>query len=153
MTPGPIVSAQWLADNLGDPSMVVADVRWSLGAPGAGRAEYVAGHVPGAVFVDLDEDLSDATGPGRHPLPSPERFAERMGALGIGDDTLVVAYDASSGSVAARLWWMLRNQEHSVAVLEGGWQAWVDARPARGDGGRRAEPRHILGSGPLERNG
>ena len=126
MNPGPIVSAQWLADNLGNPSLVVADVRWSLGAPGADRAEYVAGHVPGAVFVDLDEDLSDATGPGRHPLPSPERFAESMGALGIGDDTLVVTYDASSGSVAARLWWMLRNQEHSVAVLEGGWQAWVD---------------------------
>ena len=86
----------------------------------------MAGHVPGAVFVDLDEDLSDASGPGRHPFPSPERFAERMGVLGIGDDTLVVAYDASSGSVAARLWWMLRNQDHSVAVLEGGWQAWVD---------------------------
>ncbi len=127
MTLGPVVSADWLADRLGETSVLAADVRWTLGKPGAGRADYLAGHIPGAVFVDLDEDLSDSTGPGRHPLPSPERFAERMGALGIGDETLVVAYDASSGSVAARLWWMLRNQEHPVAVLDGGWQAWVNA--------------------------
>jgi thiosulfate/3-mercaptopyruvate sulfurtransferase len=127
MNLGPLVSAQWLADHLGDTSVMAADVRWTLGKPGAGGADYLAGHIPGAVFVDLDEDLSDSTGPGRHPLPSPERFAERMGALGIGDETLVVAYDASSGSVAARLWWMLRNQEHPVAVLDGGWQAWVSA--------------------------
>jgi thiosulfate/3-mercaptopyruvate sulfurtransferase len=126
MNPGPLVSPDWLADHLGEPSVMAADVRWALGT-GADRADYLAGHIPGAVFVDLDEDLSDSTGPGRHPLPSPERFAAKMGALGIGDETVVVAYDASSGSVAARLWWMLRNQGHEVAVLDGGWQAWVDA--------------------------
>jgi thiosulfate/3-mercaptopyruvate sulfurtransferase len=126
MTPGPLVSPDWLADHLGEPSVMAADVRWTLGT-GAGRADYLAGHIPGAVFVDLDEDLSDSTGPGRHPLPSPESFAARMGALGIGDETLVVAYDASSGSVAARLWWMLGNQGHEVAVLDGGWQGWIDA--------------------------
>ena len=110
----------------------VADVRWYLGRPGAGRAAYGAGHIPGAVFVDLDLDLSDPAGygaPGRHPLPTAEAFRRRMEALGMGSDTFVVGYDDSGGTTAARLWWMLDNLGHrgGAAVLDGGIGAWVAA--------------------------
>lgn len=110
----------------------VADVRWYLNRPGAGRAAYEAGHIPGAIFVDLDADLSDHDGfgaPGRHPLPSPDTFARRLGALGIGAEHFVVAYDDAGGTMAARLWWMLDNLGHKggVAVLDGGIGAWTAA--------------------------
>jgi len=110
----------------------VADVRWKLGQPDAGRAAYGAGHIPGAIFADLETDLSDPSGlgaPGRHPLPSPEAFRERMAALGIGTNSLVVAYDDSGGTIAARLWWMLDNLGHhgGAAVLDGGIAAWTAA--------------------------
>ena len=110
----------------------VADVRWYLKQPGAGRAAYDEGHIPGAVFVDLDEDLSDPNGlgaPGRHPLPSPQVFAERLGSLGIGSNHFVVAYDDVGGTIAARLWWMLDNLGHKggVALLDGGIGAWTAA--------------------------
>jgi thiosulfate/3-mercaptopyruvate sulfurtransferase len=85
-------------------------------------------HIPGARYADLDRDLSAPVGPhtGRHPLPSPEVFAGRLGAIGIGDDTQVIAYDEVNGSVAARLWWMLRWLGHdAVAVLDGGLKAWT----------------------------
>ncbi len=121
-----IVSPEWLAAHLGDTDLVVADCRWYNDARSA-EAAYDAGHVPGAVFVDLDRDLagSPSVGPGRHPLPSPERFAAAMASLGIGDDTIVVAYDDSSGSIAARLWWMLTVTGHRAAVLDGGISAWT----------------------------
>ena len=121
-----IVSPEWLAAHLGDTDLVVADCRWYVDAR-SGEAAYDAGHVPGAVFVDLDRDLAGSpnVGPGRHPLPSPERFAAAMGALGIGDDTIVVAYDDSSGSIAARLWWMLTVTGHRAAVLDGGISSWT----------------------------
>ena len=152
MTPGPIVSAQWLADNLGDPRWLLADVRWSLGDPGAGRAEYLAGHIPGAVFVDWTSDLSDTTGPGRHPLPSPERFAERMGALGIGDDTLSRGIRRHLGFGGGPAVVDAAQPGTSVAVLDGGWQAWVDLGcPWRR--WSRAERRRVLGPGAVERNG
>jgi thiosulfate/3-mercaptopyruvate sulfurtransferase len=114
-------------------------VRWYLDGR-SGRAAYEAGHIPGAVWVDLDAELSDpvGAGTGRHPLPSPERFAGAMRRLGIGNETHVVAYDDNAGMVAARLWWMLRTLGHPVAVLDGGLQAWtgplepgwIDATPA-----------------------
>ena len=110
-----------------DARLRVCDVRWYLGKPGAGRAAYEAGHVPGAVFVDLDADLS-GPGAGRHPLPDATHFARRMGALGIGREHQVVAYDDTGGGVAARLWWMLDNLGHpDVSILDGGLQAWIDA--------------------------
>jgi thiosulfate/3-mercaptopyruvate sulfurtransferase len=117
-----------------DPRLVLIDARWYLGKPGAGRAAYDAGHLPGAIFLDLDADLSDPNGfgaPGRHPLPSPEEFARRMGAAGIGDDSHVIAYDDVGGWVAARLWWMLDDLGfRDVAVLDGGIAAWVaDGQP------------------------
>jgi thiosulfate/3-mercaptopyruvate sulfurtransferase len=117
---------------------VFADVRWYLGEPEQGRAEYEAGHIPGAVYVDLDAHLSVPHGPGRHPLPIREEFAARMGRLGIGDGDIVIAYDDRGGAVAARLWWMLRDIGHDAFVLDGGIQAWV---AAGGDLTRGAEAR------------
>src|SRR3954471_7973805 len=105
-------------------SPVVVDVRWYLGKPGAGRAAYDAGHLPGAIFLDLDDDLADPNGlgaPGRHPLPSPAAFVARMAAAGIGDGDLVVGYDDVGGWVAARLWWMLDNLGFGKRGIEGEW--------------------------------
>lgn len=106
----------------------IADVRWYLDEPGLGRRNYEAGHLPGAVYVDLDAHLSGADGPGRHPLPPRREFASLVGRLGFGDDDLVVAYDDRGGAIAARLWWMLRDIGHDrVRILDGGIDAWVAA--------------------------
>jgi thiosulfate/3-mercaptopyruvate sulfurtransferase len=120
--PGHLVDAAWLERNLD--GVRVADVRWYRDR--SGRDAYLAGHVPGAVWVDADRDLAAPATPegGRHPLPEPERFAAAMAALGIGDRDAVVAYDDAAGSVAARLWWMLRAVGVEAAVLDGGLQAW-----------------------------
>ena len=100
------------------------DCRWELGHPETGRELYLAGHVPGASFLDVETDLSALPGGvngGRHPLPAPEDFARAAGAAGIGDDTLVVAYDQGMNGGAARLWWLLRHFGHDdVAVLRSG---------------------------------
>jgi thiosulfate/3-mercaptopyruvate sulfurtransferase len=123
-----VVAAEELASRLADPKLRVADVRWYLGQPGEGRRRYEAGHVPGAVFVDVDKDLAAPPGAGRHPLPDPRSFAARMGALGIGDEDDVVVYDDAGGTIAARLWWMLEALDHrGVAVLDGGLPAWEAA--------------------------
>jgi thiosulfate/3-mercaptopyruvate sulfurtransferase len=118
----PIVDAGWLRENR---DAVVADVRWYLEGRD-GRAAYDAGHVPGAVFVDLDADLAAPGSPaeGRHPLPDPAGFAAAMGRLGIGDDDTVVAYDDQGGVMAARLVWMLRATGHAAALLDGGIDAY-----------------------------
>jgi len=124
--PAPVVNAAWLTEHLDDPDLVVADVRWSLAAPDAGRLAYGSGHIPDAVFVDLDSDLSAGAGAhGRHPLPASGAFAAAMSGRGIGDDSVVVAYDDAGGSVAARLWWMLDALGHHAAVLEGGIRSWT----------------------------
>src|SRR5512141_1924217 len=124
----PILSAAELDAVLrSEPDRVrVVDVRWVLGGPGEGRRAYDAGHIPGAVFLDVDGELTATDGPGRHPLPSPIDFRRRLEAVGIGNEQLVVAYDDVGGWVAARLWWMLDDLGHDrVAVLDGGYQAWV----------------------------
>ena len=120
---GPLVDADWLAAHLAD--VVVCDVRWYLDGR-SGRAAYDAGHMPGAVFVDLDRDLASEPGgtAGRHPLPDPVSFAAAMGRLGIGDATTVVAYDDTGGSTASRLVWMLRVLGRRAALLDGGIAAW-----------------------------
>ena len=127
-TASPLVAANDLASRLGDPNLRIADVRWYLGQPGEGRRRYEAGHLAGAVFVDIDTDLTAPSGPGRHPLPEPGAFVARMGELGIGDEHDVVVYDDAGGTIAARLWWMLDALGHrSVAVLDGGLPAWEAA--------------------------
>ena len=123
----PLVSAEWLRENLAE--VVVVDCRWALGGPGAGRRAYLAGHIPGATHMDVDRDLSAAPGErGRHPLPDARAFAAAAAGAGIGQDTTVVAYDEGNGG-AARLWWLLRHFGHQHAnVLDGGMAAWEDPR-------------------------
>jgi len=146
-SPSPLVDAAWLAEHLED--VVVADVRWYLDDR-SGRAEYEAGHIPGAVHVDVDTDLSappTRPGQGRHPLPTPETFAATMGSLGIGDDDTVVAYDDAGGAMAARLVWMLRVTGHEATLLDGGIAAW-EGPLETGPGARRAKSRFTGGSWP-----
>ncbi|MBM4218795.1 MAG: sulfurtransferase [Gammaproteobacteria bacterium] len=129
----PLISTHELAGILDEPGWVVADCRFELGKPEAGLAAWRAGHVPCAVHVDLERDLSAPVTPatGRHPLPSPAEFAATLARIGICSDTRVVCYDGGSGAFAARLWWMLRWLGHdSVAVLDGGFAAWTaEGRP------------------------
>ena len=128
----PLISVDALSARLEYPHVRVVDVRWVLGQPGAGRRAYEGGHLPGALFLDLDGELAATPGPGRagrHPLPSPAAFAATLAGAGIGSDDFVVAYDDVGGWVAARLWWMLDDLGHrgGEAVLDGGIQAWVAA--------------------------
>ena len=131
-----LVSCEWLASHLIDPEVRVADVRWSLVEKDKGLAAYRDGHVPGAVFLDVDTDLAAprGQGPGRHPLPAPEAFAAAMSRAGIGPGTHVVAYDFGDASTAARLWWLLRYFGHERAsVLDGGMARWVaEGHPVQG---------------------
>lgn len=123
----PLVSADWLATKLGNPFILPVDVRWYLTDRGRGRAEYLEAHIPGAVFMDIDDDLAapPGQGPGRHPLPTPSAFADVASRAGIRRDTHVIAYDANGGAFAARLWWLLRYFGHDrVSLLDGGWQLW-----------------------------
>ena len=108
----------------------VVDCRYDLADPPSARGRYLEAHIPGAAFLDLDEDLSDLSIPsevgGRHPLPSAAAFAAAAGRAGIGPDTLVVAYDEGMTGGAARLWWLLRHFGHDqVGVLDGGLRAWL----------------------------
>lgn len=137
----PLVAPEELLGRSDDPLLRLADVRWYLGDPPRGRAEYEQGHVPGAVFIDLDRDLAAPSGPGRHPLPDPVVFARRMASLGFGDDQRIIVYDASGGTVAARLWWMLDRLGHrDVALLDGGLAAWLAAGGELSDASPRHEP-------------
>jgi thiosulfate/3-mercaptopyruvate sulfurtransferase len=123
-----LISVSDLKDRLDDPHVRVVDVRWVLGQPGKGRQAYDEGHLPGAIFVDLDTVLTAKDGPGRHPLPDPIAFAADLGRLGIASDDFISVYDDVGGWVASRLWWMLDNLGHEdVAVLDGGYPAWVAA--------------------------
>jgi thiosulfate/3-mercaptopyruvate sulfurtransferase len=130
-----LISTETLASHLADSSWLIADCRYNLKNEDWGRAQYLSGHIPGAVFVDLAHDLAGArTGTnGRHPLPSPGTMATTFGHLGIRAGTQVVAYDQDAGPYASRLWWMLRYVGHdAVAVLDGGWAKWLrEGRPAR----------------------
>jgi len=114
----------------GDTGLVVVDCRFNLLKPDAGKAAWLEGHIPGAFHADLDRDLSSPRGAetGRHPLPDPERLRTLLSGFGIGKTTRVVAYDESGGSLAARLWWLLRWMGHGpVVLLDGGFSAWQKA--------------------------
>jgi thiosulfate/3-mercaptopyruvate sulfurtransferase len=121
----PVVEPAWWDRQGTDANVALADVRWYLDGR-SGRAAYEDGHLPGAVFIDLERWLSGEGGPsvGRHPLPEPEAFAEGMARNGIGDDTIVIAYDDAGGVIAARLVWMLRATDHEAALLNGGLTAY-----------------------------
>ncbi len=119
-----------LKAHLDDPAWLVVDVRHQLADTAYGERVYAAGHIPGAVFLHCDRDLSGPqTGSnGRHPLPDPEKFAARCGEIGIGPEIQVVVYDDAQGMIAGRLWWLLRWLGHErVALLDGGLQAWQAA--------------------------
>lgn len=131
MTYHTLISASELKARAQHINLVIVDCRHDLANPQAGREAYAAGHLPQARFAHLDELLSgpktDASGRfhGRHPLPDRQQFVQAMRALGISNDTQVVAYDAHGGMFAARLWWLLRWIGHrDVAVLDGGMAAW-----------------------------
>ncbi|MEX1263545.1 MAG: sulfurtransferase [Actinomycetota bacterium] len=141
--PGMLVDPRWLLrlslHDVGD--LVLADVRWVRG--GTAREEYERRHLPGAVCVDAESDLAAPAfhGPGRHPLPKPQPFAAAMSRLGIGDDSVVIAYDDAGGSVAARLWWMLRVLDRKVALLDlPSLDAWTRAGGALETGSPRGAP-------------
>ncbi|WP_236333079.1 sulfurtransferase [Paenibacillus auburnensis] len=121
------VSKRWLLARLYEPEQTIVDCRFTLGKPDAGRESYEQEHIPGAVYLDLELDLSSPVGDhgGRHPLPDPQVLAARLSKLGIGNDSRIVAYDDESGMNAARLWWLLRYLGHEqVFILEGGFSAW-----------------------------
>ena len=132
-----LVETAELAPHLGDPRLVIVDVRHDLADSAFGEAAYAKSHIPGAVFAHVDRDLSAPRSPhsGRHPLPTPEAAAKLFGRLGIGATKQVVAYDQGNGVYASRLWWMLRWLGHdSVAVLDGGFAKWMrEGRPVSTD--------------------
>lgn len=125
-----LVDVPTLKAHLGDPDWLVVDVRHQLSDTAYGERVYAEGHLPGAVFLHCDRDLSGPmTGQnGRHPLPDPAVLAERFGAVGIGPNTQVVVYDDAQGMIAGRVWWLLRWLGHTrVALLDGGLPAWLAA--------------------------
>jgi thiosulfate/3-mercaptopyruvate sulfurtransferase len=138
----PFVNVGWLREHRAE--VVLVDIRWYLdGRPG--RPAYEAGHIPGAVFVDMEQVLAaphDDDRQGRHPLPSPERFADGLAQLGIGDGDTVIAYDDGGGVIAARLVWLLRAIGHEAALLDGGLAAWP-ADELHPDSPRPRPPAHF----------
>lgn len=122
---GPVVSAEWLRQHLDDADVVVVDIRWYIdGRPGMDG--YLERHIPGAVYVDHDTEITNpGRGGGRHPLPEREQFQRAMRRCGVNQKSKVVVYDEQGGFVAARLWWTLRYFGHlDVAILDGGMPAW-----------------------------
>lgn len=124
--PDALVSAQWLAEHLGEPGLMVVDATWfPAAAPRDAAVEYEIAHIPGAVYFDIDE-IADSGTDLPHMLPDAETFAAKVGALGIGDEDRVVVYDANGGFMAAaRVWWMFRVFGHQrVAMVDGGFTKW-----------------------------
>jgi thiosulfate/3-mercaptopyruvate sulfurtransferase len=124
---GYLISAEDLHVALSTEDLVVVDCRFDLADKSAGRTAYEAGHIPAAVYADLDNDLAAPVGPttGRHPLPNAVLLAETFGRLGISEHSRVVVYDTASGGIAARCWWLLRwLGNNRVQLLDGGFKAW-----------------------------
>jgi thiosulfate/3-mercaptopyruvate sulfurtransferase len=127
MIPKNLATLEWLSNNLNHPNLVVVDCRFELGNPDKGREAYHIEHIPGALYFDLEKDLS---GPkqkhgGRHPLPDLHLFTEKLSQAGIDESKKVVAYDDQGGTMAARLWWMLKYLGHEeVVILREGFSTW-----------------------------
>jgi thiosulfate/3-mercaptopyruvate sulfurtransferase len=155
MTTEFLVSTDWLAEHLDDSIIRVVDIRGYVStkpiAPGVeqaayrgAREEYLAGHIPGAAFVDWTADITDPLDPVPAQIAPADRFAEAMSARGIGDGTTVIAVDHAGGQFATRLWWALRYYGHdAVAVLDGGWNRWVN-EGRKVDSGEVALPRAVF---------
>lgn len=145
-----LVSPEWLADRLDDPSVRVVDARFDLRYGSDGfleqhpeRDAYSVGHIPGAVFVDVMGDLSDPDDP--TVIPPPERFEALISGLGIGNDTTVVLYDGAGGTWAARLWWALRYHGHDdVRLLDGGYPRWAAEKRSTEAGVVEAQPAKFI---------
>ncbi len=123
----PLISAEALAERLGEPALRLFDCRFDLADPAGGERDYRVAHLPGAVYAHLDRDLSGPVTPvtGRHPLPANAAFEARLRAWGLGTGTIAVAYDAGNGMYAARFWWMARWLGHDrTLVLDGGFARW-----------------------------
>ncbi len=147
-----------LHNNLQRPSWVVFDCRFDLADAGRGSRDYAAAHLPGARYAHLEQVLSAPVSgtTGRHPLPNPGLLAAWLGSSGVNPATQVVVYDDSGGSMAVRLWWLLRWLGHTtVALLDGGWQAWSGAgypiservpEPRQGEFQARVQPEFVLTS-------
>ena len=148
-----IIQARDLHDHIKDPDWVIVDCRYDLADDAAGHRSYLDSHIPNAVYANLHDDLSDTgkTGRGRHPVPDDRALQRLFVRLGIHHDSQVVVYDAASGSIAARLWWLLKFMHHGmVAVLDGGWQAWLDADYDTEPGLRKNPPGNFLGTARME---
>ncbi len=146
-----LISSAQAASHLSDRRWAFVDCRFVLGRPSEGYQRYLANHIGGAVYADLERDLSGPVEPGvsgRHPLPDEAAFAAAMSRLGIDSSIQVVAYDESSGAMAAaRLWWLLRWAGHeSVAVLDGGFAAWQSERLRTSRGFETSESRNFIGN-------
>lgn len=125
-----LVRCAELAARLDDPDWRIFDCRFDLAAPARGEQAHAETHLPDAFYAHLDRDLSDPITPqsGRHPLPDPDRLCDWLGSHGVSRDTQVIVYDDTGGTMAVRLWWLLRWLGHDrVAILDGGWQAWGQA--------------------------
>jgi thiosulfate/3-mercaptopyruvate sulfurtransferase len=141
-----ILSATDLSNRLNDPNWVIVDCRFKLADIEQGHMDYITAHIPGAVYAHLNDDLSGAIikgVTGRHPLPSVEKVSAVFSRFGIDSQVQVVAYDDLGGALAAgRVWWLLRWLGHeAVAVLDGGWQAWVSRGFFVRSGNETREPR------------
>ena len=137
-----------ISGHLGDPNWVIADCRYNLMDPQAGRRAYLEAHVPGARYVHLHDDLAGKplTDHGRHPLPSPRALTELFSRLGIDERVQVVVYDQADAGIAARLWWLLRYMGHeAVAVMDGGFRAWESAGLPMESGSSDAKPKTFHG--------
>jgi thiosulfate/3-mercaptopyruvate sulfurtransferase len=138
VTPNTIVSTDLLEKHLDDPGWIVFDCRFSLDETERGLRDYRQSHIPGALYVHLNRDLSGVVVPGRtgrHPPPDPGVFTRRLAGAGLSGGMRAVAYDDASGAIAARLWWMLKWLGHdSAAILDGGWLKWLkEGRPVEAE--------------------
>jgi len=128
-----LISPQWLANHLNDPNLIIIDCRFSLANPELGNKQYQESHIPGAFYLDLNQDLSNPVQKhgGRHPLPDPNKLAEKLAAIGVKyQETFIVAYDDSRFAFASRLWWLLIYIGHEkVALLDGGFSGWQKEYP------------------------
>lgn len=148
-----LINCEALAENIDNPDWVIVDCRYDLASPAAGRKAWLSGHIPGAVFADVHDDLSGPplTDSGRHPLPAEEQLQSLFRRLGINNNSQVVVYDDSGGAFAGRLWWLLRYMGHrTVALLDGGWSAWLAAMGTGKSGQEQNAPGSFTGTARRE---